>query len=251
MSTPRVPLGDISGNRRKNCELTPVQRGFIEGAVKFGASFSKVAETVDCSRSAVKHTIDLAPERPDGNTKKRPGRPKKWDIRLERRILRVVRTFPKWTYRQIIDEIGDDLSKKTIHRILKKNNLTNWIAKKRPFLSIEVAKKRLTWALLHKDWTLENWNIIIWSDECSVERGAGARRTWVWRTPNQKWSKEMIDTYHKGKDISVMVWGAIWVGGRSDIVIMERDESQKGEITVQDLISPSSKTSCRQYIIRA
>ena len=34
----------------------------------------------------------------------------------------------------------------------------------------------------------------------------------------------MIDTFKKGKDISVMIWGAIWVGHHSDIVIMNRDE---------------------------
>ena len=33
----------------------------------------------------------------------------------------------------------------------------------------------------------------------------------------------MIETYKKGKDIKVMIWGAIWIGGRSNVVIMERD----------------------------
>ena len=60
-----------------------------------------------------------------------------------------------------------------------------------------------------------------------MERGAGARRTWVWRTPGQKWDKEMVNTYKKDKDISVMIWGAIWVGGRSDLYIMNRDEASK------------------------
>ena len=35
----------------------------------------------------------------------------------------------------------------------------------------------------------------------------------------------MVQTYKKGKDISIMVWGAIWTGGRSDLVIMTRDEA--------------------------
>jgi hypothetical protein len=54
MPAPRAPLGEISGNRLKNNELTPVQRGFIEGAIEFGASFSKVAETVSCSKSTIR-----------------------------------------------------------------------------------------------------------------------------------------------------------------------------------------------------
>jgi hypothetical protein len=37
----------------------------------------------------------------------------------------------------------------------------------------------------------------------------------------------MVDTYPKGKDIRVMVWGVIWVGGRSDLFIMNRDKLSK------------------------
>jgi hypothetical protein len=75
--------------------------------------------------------------------------------------------------------------------------------------------------LLYKDWSFEEWKTIIWSDKCSVERDTGARRTWVFQTLDQKWSKEHISTYTKGKDISIMVWGAIRIGGKSDIVIMD------------------------------
>jgi hypothetical protein len=69
-----------------------------------------------------------------------------------------------------------------------------------------------------------------------VERGSGARRSWVFRTPGQKWDKDMVDTYTI-KDIRVMVWGAIWVGGRSDLFIINRDES-----------SPKNGYSARSYL---
>ena len=35
----------------------------------------------------------------------------------------------------------------------------------------------------------------------------------------------MIQTYKKGKDISLMIWGSIWIGGHSDLIIMQRDSS--------------------------
>jgi hypothetical protein len=37
----------------------------------------------------------------------------------------------------------------------------------------------------------------------------------------------MVQTYRKSTDISIIVWGAIWLGGRSDLVIIERDEESK------------------------
>jgi hypothetical protein len=37
----------------------------------------------------------------------------------------------------------------------------------------------------------------------------------------------MMMPYKKGKDISVMVWGAIYGDGRSDVVIMDRDPDSK------------------------
>ena len=33
----------------------------------------------------------------------------------------------------------------------------------------------------------------------------------------------MIEPKKTGKDVCIMVWGAIWLGGRSDLVVMERD----------------------------
>ena len=35
----------------------------------------------------------------------------------------------------------------------------------------------------------------------------------------------MIEPYEKDKDICIMIWGAIWIGGRSDVIMMVRDET--------------------------
>jgi hypothetical protein len=37
--------------------------------------------------------------------------------------------------------------------------------------------------------------MICWSDECSVERGRGGEQEWAFRTPYQKWDREMVQTY--------------------------------------------------------
>lgn len=97
------------------------------------------------------------------------------------------------------------LSYNTLYKILKQYNITNWLAKKRPKLTPEVVKLRLAWAKAHVDWEVDQWRYIIWSDECSIERGLGQKRRWVFRLPSQKWEKQMIQEYKKGKDLSVMI----------------------------------------------
>ena len=98
-------------------------------------------------------------------------------------------------------------------RILEKCGIKHWRAARRPFLTREVAALRsalrLVWAKEHLEWTQEQWDKVIFSDECSVERGTKERRVWVWHIPSQKWDKEMIEPYKKGKDISIMIWAAI------------------------------------------
>jgi hypothetical protein len=86
-------------------------------------------------------------------------------------------------------------------------NIRKWQCKKRPALSEKVAKHRFEWVLLRKDWGEKEWAMIIFSDESSVERGIGAQREWVWRTAEQKWSPQFVQTYTKGHNISIMVWG--------------------------------------------
>jgi hypothetical protein len=63
----------------------------------------------------------------------------------------------------------------------------------------------------------------MWSDKCSAEQGVSKKGTWVFCTLPQKWNKEMINIYKKGKDISVIVWGCFWGSGQSELYILDKD----------------------------
>ena len=61
-----------------------------------------------------------------------------------------------------------------------------------------------------------------------MENGSGKQRAWVFRYPEEKWKKEIIQPVPKGKGVSVMVWAAFWSKGRSDLYKLARDfESKK------------------------
>jgi len=47
----------------------------------------------------------------------------------------------------------------------------------------------------------------------------------------------MVDLYKKGKDISVMVWGCFWGGGRSDLYLLNCDpESKRGRYSANSYL---------------
>lgn len=221
---PRRPLAEISPNKASNHELSPYLRGKIERSRDLGQKCDIIAKTLKLAPSTVSYTLAKSTQRSEGHTLLRSGRPRLYTERDSRRIVRFVRVHPKSTYEDIRQNLHIYLSHDTFGRILAGVGIKNWRAKRRPFLTPEHAIIRQAWAKLRGKWSVE-WDSIIFSDECSVERGAGAQREWVFRLPSQKWDKEMVQPYKSSKDISIMVWGAIWKGGRSDLVIMTRDEA--------------------------
>ena len=206
---PRTPLGPISGNRVQKKQLTPSQRGYIEGVVAWGATPSALQKKEGIPESTGRTTLQRAPTRNNNETKARSGRPELTDARDRRHIWRAVRENPRITYKELIKETGVHCGARTLYRLLKEWGLKNWIAKKRPLLTAEVAAKRLKWCRDRQAWELEQWLQVIWSDECSVERGTGKGRPWVIRFPHEKWKEEMIAPYPKSKGVRVMVWGGL------------------------------------------
>jgi transposase len=123
------------------------------------------------------------------------------------RLFRKERTI---TRRELRDRTAPHVSIKTVDRFLREQGLKKWLAKKRPALTAENARKRLEWALARRNWTDSDFEGVIWSDECSVERSASGRQTWVFRTPQEKWYRDCICPKAKGKGVSLMVWGCFW-----------------------------------------
>ena len=238
MPVQRMPLGPINLNRPLKQELTPWQRSEIQTYRNVGLTNENIAQLTFCSPGTVATTLKLNTLRNDGKTRSRSGRPPALSRRNKRLILRIIRRNSKLTYAQLKIEANVDVHKNTLYRMLKEEGITNWLARKRPLITPEVAAKRLQWAKKHQNWSWEEWSKIIWSDECSLERGKGGRRIWVFRSPYEKYNQEMICPYKKGKDISVMIWGAIHGDGRSDVVIMDRDpDSEKSGYTANSYLT--------------
>jgi transposase len=138
-----TPLAPRSGDSRRGPELTPYGRGKIIGAVESGKSPGQIAASQKLSRSTLYHTIYADPERDEGRSKPRSGRPKLYTDRDERRILCQAQLYPKCTYANVRRACAITLCDSTLKTILGKHSISNWRAKQRPELTEEVAAKRL------------------------------------------------------------------------------------------------------------
>ena len=203
-------------------------RGQVVGQAFKGTKNAQIAKDLNLCDSTVRYTLQQDELRANGKSLPRKPRGKSYTDAEERLCIRHVRLHPKDTYQEVIDACQLSCKRTTVKKILKKHGIINWRAKKRPELTEEHALKRLAWCLAHRGWTGEEWGLVCWSDECSVERGRGGRGEWCFRTSAQKWQKEMVQTYSAKKNMKIMVWGGFWDTGRSNCYIMDRDfESKK------------------------
>jgi hypothetical protein len=138
----RRPLCEIDPNRVSGNELPPRIRDRIAGAAACGVGSSTITKVFKIPESTVRKTIKLDPIRQDNASLPRSGKPREITRQLERRILRFIRRFPKFSYEKVRLGVPTTVSRASIYRILKKEGITNWICKKRPFLILDAVQIR-------------------------------------------------------------------------------------------------------------
>ena len=71
----------------------------------------------------------------------------------------------------------------------------------------EHVRKRLQWAWAYRHWTIEDWAMIIWSDESAIQKDSDTRIVWIWRHQNkaEKYMPKNIVTKKRDGELSQMV----------------------------------------------
>lgn len=211
---------EISGNRRRNSELSIGQRASILASLSAKQSVTKIAEDHNVSRQTIYNTRDRWQRDQLIKSRPRKGRPP-ITSRQKRYIYNLARKHPRWSYKAIIADLDESISKRTVQRILRRFNLRKWKSKKRIHLTADDAKaRRRFW----RQWMrFDHWEDILFSDECTVQRGSNSPVQFVFRFQDEALRPDLVNLTTHGRDISLMVYATIWIGGRSDLVVMERD----------------------------
>ena len=111
------------------------------------------------------------------------------------------------------ETVEEDFSTQTVRRALKRDGMKAVVKKKRPLLTKRHMRKRLDFALAHKDDTVEDHMRVIWSDETKVNRIGSDGRKWVWKKEKENLNPRLVQPTVKHGGGSVMVWGCFgWDG---------------------------------------
>src|SRR5438067_9838041 len=124
-------------------ELSDFERGKIIGASDAGENQSQISRRYGFPRTTVQSVLT----NPNPDRSARTGRRKSLDERDERRILREIRKNPKISYLKLYEACNLEVSYSTFYCILKEHEISNWVTKKRPFLTLELAVQRLAFAM--------------------------------------------------------------------------------------------------------
>ena len=244
---------EISGNRGRGCELSPLARAGIISQAEAGRTYKELAQDFGCSKRTVRRTINRWKNHNTVASLPRRGRPQKLNRAQKRAVIRLARTLPKIVYTDLQKETETEhVSRATFYRLLKKHGITKYRAKRRPKLNRKSARIRLNFCREHRNFNFRR-RTVKFSDECSVQRGSDAQAEWVFRRPDQKWDYEMIQEKENNEGMSQMVWGCIWVTsngrvGRSELIIMERDsQAARQGYTAQSYIDTLEKGLLPHY----
>lgn len=185
-----------------------------------GESSYQISRELNLKRSTIRDFLKKFKLTGDTTTHHSDGRPRKTSVQDDRAIVRESKRDRRQPLAEIQVNVLPNVSIRTIKRRLLEHEIKKWRAANRPKIDAIIARKRLEWALRYKDWTWEDWVRVVWSDECSVEKGADPRQVWVFRTPYEKWHKDCINpSQHSGR-VSVMIWGCFAGGIKGPIVVV-------------------------------
>src|SRR5229473_485998 len=140
--------------------------------------------------------------------------------------------------------IPHPVSSQTVRNVLKKHSFKAVTKKKKPLLSAMHRKKCLGFALKYKEWTVDDWKRIIWSDETKINRIGSDGKQWVWKQVGEGLiSREVQGTVKFGGG-KIMVWGCMgWEGVGKCAEVEGRMDGDQYVAILEDHLVPSIEES--------
>ena len=225
--------------------ISSAQKENILSLASNSYSTSSIASKTGVGRSTVSRILqDILPNRQVPSS----GHPSKLSPTAQHTIIRQITTGKAANAVQATNHINtiipNPVTPQTVRNILKKHSFKAVTKKKKPLLTVVHRKKRLAFALKYKEWTVEDWKRVIWSDETKINRFGSDGKQWVWKQAGEGLTEREVQGTVKFGGGNIMVWGCMaWEGvGYLAEVEGRMDANQYVEI-LKDNLLPSMEES--------
>ena len=98
------------------------------------------------------------------------------------------------------------ISVSTVLRVFRRNNFRSCKTIKKSSLTEIMMEARYQFVLRYKDWIIEDWKNVIWSDETSVILNSRRGRVRLWRQPHEAFVQSVVRRRYVGA-MKFMFWG--------------------------------------------
>ena len=228
-------------------ELTTEQRAVIVDRIKSGQSQRQVAAALGVSRGAVEKAISI--HRTTGEYKSRPrsGRPRATSNRDDRLMVRMSLnnrrlTAPDIT-KSLSNDYGVDVTTHTVQNRLMEAGLYGRVARRKPLISDKNMTARLTWAREHVNWSDQQWESVLWSDESQFNLFGSDGQILVRRRAGEEMNLACIVPTVKHGGGNIMVWASMSAHGPGPMRLVDgvMDQHQYRSI-LEETMLPAAET---------
>lgn len=189
---------------------------------KKGDSVRNIAKAVGVSIKGVHATIKRYKDTREYKDRQRTGRPRATTSAEDQSIVLISKRNRRLTAPEVRSQFNSNrnrsVSVTTVKRRLRAAGLMGRVAVRKPLLRQQNRRKRLQWAKAHKNWTLEDWTKVLWTDESKYEVFGSRRRIFVRRSATERLTPQCVAPTVKHGGGSVMVWGCFAMRGVGDLV---------------------------------
>lgn len=213
--------------------LTRDQRRDIFLMRRLGYSYEYIASFLQVSQRAVQYTCQKKQATPQHSNAGRPPRLSKEEADQVEEFVTSSHRTRRLSYLQIAEELWPEgeVGPESIKHALQKRGYRRRVALRKPPLSEANQQARLAWAHIHKDWTIEQWRQILWSDETWVTAGTH-RKIFITRKAGEELDPTCVVARYQ-RQSGWMFWGCFYSNVKGPGFFWEKDWGRINQHTYQ------------------
>lgn len=205
-------------------DTSPAKAAQVVALLQGGLSQRIVARRLNLSRSSVKRVYRRFLETGDFIRRPGSGRNRATSDRDDRFMVSTSlrnRHLTGVQVQQRLREVrGVTVSEWTVRRRLAEQGLTPHKPANGPKLTTAHRQARLHFAREHVNWSLEQWKVVLFSDECKINLFGNDGRRKVYRREGERFAQACIEETVAFGGGSWTVWGGISLEGKTDLVFV-------------------------------